>query len=420
MIALWLTLAQAADVEGFAEVRATTYAGVEGEPVFLVERFRPTFDADLGDRFAISATVEASFNQGRRTQTELQRTLEDSDLGPLLDQAECSWPTEDNTFLGISETDDYLWVDRLYIDAYLPGADLRLGRQALNWGSAFMVNPTDPFPQVLLLEPWKPRAGVNALRASIPVGDAHRVQLVAGTDDDFKQPRLAGRGTLNVLETDWSVVGAWRPEADDGLVGLDIKGTLGVGFWAEAAWHVRDEPYGEGAVGLDYSFPVLDSLIVTAQYYRNGREQDTDTTSSLAGAVQMPDCAGGDASALFGESTADPDPFAPFFTGTDYAMASVGLGVSPLLSVSGLYVQNIGDGTGLVFPSVSTAPTGWLEISAAAQVPVQAWGDGGELSPSADDLVLQQEPIPGADPLTVDFSGLVPSATFIVWTRASF
>ena len=413
--------AHGADVEGFTELRAQLSTGVEGQPVFFIERFRPTFDADLGDRFTLSATIEAQLTQGRRTQTELQRTLEDSDLGPLLDQAECAWPTEDNEVLGISEATDVLWVDRLYVDAYLPGADIRVGRQALNWGSAFMVNPTDPFPQVLLLEPWKPRAGVNAARASIPIGDAHRVQLVAGADDDFQAPRLATRGTVNLLETDWSVIGAWRPEADDGLVGVDIKGTLGVGFWAEAAWHVREaDPYGEGAVGIDYSFPVLDSLLVTAQYYRNGRDAEATGTSSLTSAIEAPDCAAGDTSALFGSDTAEPDPFAPFFTGSQYAMASVGLGISPVVSASGLFVQNLDDGTGLVFPTVSYAPLGWLEVSAAAQVAVRTWGDGGELSPKDSDLVLRQETLPGQDPLVVDFTGLVPDTTFILWTRASF
>jgi hypothetical protein len=412
---------QAGEVDGFAELRAQYSAGVDGTPVFFIERFRPTFDADLGERLALSVTVEASLTQGRRTQTELQRTLEESDLGPLLDQAECTWPTEDNELLGISEAHDYVWVDRLYFDAYLPFADVRVGRQALNWGSAFMVNPTDPFPQVLLLEPWKPRAGVNAVRASIPIADAHRIQLVAGADDDFKAPRLATRGTVNALQTDWSVIGAWRPEADDGLVGVDIKGTLGVGFWTEAAWHLRQtNPYGEGAVGIDYSFPVLDSLIVTAQYYRNGRDLDSTGTASITSAVEAPDCAAGDTSALFGDGTAEPDPFAPFFTGRQYAMASVGLGLSPLVSASGLFVQNLDDGTGLVFPTIAYSPRGWLEVSAAAQVPVRTWGDGGELSPKDSDLILRQETLPGQDPLVVDFTGLVPDATFIVWTRASF
>jgi len=417
---LWLTTAHAADVEGFAELRAQYSTGVDGTPYVFVERFRPTFDADLGDRLALSVTVEAALNQGRRTQEELQRTLEESDLGPLLDAAECTWPTEDNELLGISEADDYLWVDRLYFDAYLPGVDLRVGRQALNWGSAFMVNPTDPFPQVLLLEPWRPRAGVNAVRASVPIGDAHRIQLVAGADDDFQAPRLATRGTVNLLETDWSVIGAWRPEADDGIVGMDIRGTLGVGFWAEGAWHLREtNPYGELAVGADYSFPVLDSLIVTAQYYRNGRDFDATSTGTLTSAVEPPDCAA-DTSALFGDDSAEPDPFAPFFTGEQYVMASAGLGISPLVSASGLFVQNLDDGTGLVFPTVAFAPTGWLEVSAAAQVPVRTWGDGGELSPKDSDLVLRQETIPGQDPLVVDFTGLVPDTTFIVWTRASF
>jgi len=416
-----LSSVPAADVGGFAELRAQYAVGVDGQPLFVIERLRPTFDAELGERVAVSATIEAALTQGRRTGDELQRTLEESDLGPLLEQAQCRWPEEQNASLRISQASDYLWVDRLYVDAYLSGADLRIGRQALNWGSAFMVNPTDPFPQVLLLEPWKPRAGVNAVRASIPVGDAHRVQLVAGTDDAFQAPRLASRGTINLWETDWSLIGAWRPEADDTLLGVDIKGTLGVGFWTEAAWHLHETaPWGEGAIGLDYSFPVLDSLILTAQYYRSSRNTDTTTTGNLTDALPGPDCATGDASALFGSGAAEPDPFAPFFRGRQYLMASAGLGISPTVSGSTLFVQNLDDGTGLVFPTVAWAPLGWLELSAAAQVPVRTRGDGGELSPRDEDLVLRQETVAGQPPLVVDFTGLVPDATLIFWTRASF
>ncbi len=412
---------RSAAVQGFAEVRAQAYTGVDGVPVFVVERFRPTFDAPLGERLALSMTVEAALTQGRRTQDELRRTLEESDLGPMLDAAKCTWPEEENPFLGVSEAEDYVWVDRLYMDAYLPGVDVRVGRQALNWGSAFMVNPTDPFPQVLLLEPWRPRAGVNAIRASIPVLSDHRIQLVAGTDDAFRQPRMAARATFNRWETDWSVIGAWRPESDETLVGGDIKGTLGVGFWAEGAWHIRDDAYGEVAAGFDYSFPVLQGLVLTAQYYKSGRTTAASSgLSGIASTAAVPDCASGDAAALFGDGATTVDPFAPFFGGQNYLMASAGLSINPVLSLSSLLVQNWDDGTGLVFPTLSVAPRGWLEMSVAAQVPIRTFGDGGELSPSADDLVLSQSVVPGAPPLTVDFTGLVPTSTIVFWTRASF
>ena len=65
--------------------------------------------------------------------------------------------------------------------------------------------------------------------------------------------------------------------------GGSVRGTAGVGFWLEAATHIgattsdpadpaSDSPenYSELAVGVDYSFPLLDGLVIVAQYYKNG------------------------------------------------------------------------------------------------------------------------------------------------------
>jgi hypothetical protein len=173
VITLLSTWARAQSVDGFVEVRAQVSTGVDGFPALFVQRVRPELQAPLAERLMLVSTVELGLAQGRYMQDELQRTLEDSDLGPLLEVAGCTWPQEENQWLHVSSAADYLSVERLYLDAYLPRVDLRVGRQALNWGSAFLVNPTDPFPEVLLLEPWRPRRGVNAVRSTVPIGQDH-------------------------------------------------------------------------------------------------------------------------------------------------------------------------------------------------------------------------------------------------------
>jgi hypothetical protein len=281
-------------------------------------------------------------------------------------------------------------VERLYLDAWLPFADVRVGRQAINWGSAFFVNPTDPFPEVLITAPWRERAGVSAARATIPIAERHQFQAFVGSDDAFENVRAAGRGTVNVWETDFSLVGAYREEADDGIVGLDVRGTAGVGFWLEGAWHLDTDPYEEVAVGIDYSFPVLDGLLIRGQYYRNGSGEP-------------------DASFLDRLTPGADDPFAPVFYGRDYAMLAVSLVASPAFSGSIVGVQNFGDGSAFAVPTITWLPTGWLDVNASAQVPFSTWGDGGELHPGPSDLVLAGQ----------DISGLVPDATFTLWTRVS-
>lgn len=403
--------ASAQEVQGFAEARAHYLVGVDGTAWELIERFRPSFSADVHPRMTLNATVEASLHQGRDTLEEVERIFTTSEAWPTLEAQGVSFPEgASNAVLGVSTATDYLRVERLHLDVYLPFADVRVGRQAVNWGSALMVNPTDPFPEVLLTEPWRPRAGVNAARVTVPVDERAQVQAVVGSNDDFTAVRAAGRGTVNLGAADLSLVGAWRPEANDSLVGLDVKGTFGVGYWLEGAIHIER---GRGvteevAVGLDYSFPVLQSLIVAAQYYHNG-----------AGEKVQEDPLEAFTASLEGDADATADPFAPFLKGRDYTVTSVSVGITPEVSASALWVQNLGDGSGLVVPVVTTTPTGWLEVSATAQLPVVLWGEGGELSPNPEDLRLA---IPDGDgaPMTVDLSGLVPAATLILWTRVNF
>jgi hypothetical protein len=137
--------ARAQDALGFAELRGSYFAGVSGERWQLVERVRPTLESELGERLKLVTTVEAGLAQGRSTLRELERTLRAEGLGPLLDACDCL-PSYANSRLGINGASDYLEVDRLYVDFYGQSFDLRVGRQALQWGSARFFNPTDPFP----------------------------------------------------------------------------------------------------------------------------------------------------------------------------------------------------------------------------------------------------------------------------------
>lgn len=411
---------------GFVELRASAWSGVDGTPVLAVQRFRPTFTGALSDRVGLTTTVEATLSEGRRLQQELERTVAGSELQPFFDLAGCIWPERPDGPFAVEDAGDVVFVDRLHLDANLPAADLRIGRQSVQWGSAQVINPTDPFPQVLFAEPWRPRVGLNAARITLP-WKAHQAQLLVGTDDRLRHLRAAARATVNAVGTDLSVVGAWRGDDGSALVGLDAKGTLGVGWWFEGALHVRpeatatrpDRPREELIAGVDYSLPVLDGVLVAAQYYRNGRG-DPDAGglagSALAEGLDPPLCEGMPTEGLFPDP--DEDPFRPFARGRDYALLTALIRVTPDVELTAGALQNLGDGTGVAVPTVRVLPVGWLAIAASAQVPYRAWGDGGEFAPSPEDQQLAVDVL-GTE-LTADLSGLVPAAAFHLWTRASF
>ncbi len=408
--------ASAQETLGFGELRLSVFPGVSGDAWQLVERLRPTFEAELHERAKLVATVEAGLVQGRDTTRELERTLRQSDFGPLLDAAGCEWPAHRNQRLRLSDADDYLEVDRLYLDMYAGALDARLGRQAITWGSAQFFNPTDPFPEVLFTEPWRPRRGVNAARVSIPIGEKHDVTLVGAIDDPLEDARAAARFRVNVAETDIALVGAWRGD-DDGLVGLDLRGTFGVGWWIEGAWVVGGDPHAEVAVGIDYSMPVFERLFAFLQYYRNGAgATDPDDYQRLTTVTASPpECEAGALPFV----AAKPDPFAPVTVARDYLMAGTTIGFFAELSATLAWLQNLNDGTALVVPTVTYNVLDWLDVAASAQLPFSLWGNGGEFNPRRDDLLFELQPPGAPDPLTADLSGLVPEAMITVWTRVS-
>jgi hypothetical protein len=241
---------------------------------------------------------------------------------------------------------------------------------------------------VLLAEPWRPRRGVNAIRLNIPFSERIDASSVLGLDDALEDLRAAARLRVNVAGTDVAVVGAWRGEA---LAGIDMRGTLGVGWWLEAAWLFGDEPHEEVSAGIDYSLPVLERLLVYAQYYRNGAGSERVSLAALP---------------------LRREPFAPFVRGRDYALAGASVAVLTELNASLATLHNLNDGSGLGFGTVSVAALDWLEVAAAAQVP---YGNRGELRPRKRDL--RAVPVGSG---TVDLSGSVAKATLTVWTRASF
>lgn len=395
------------DGQAFAEVRMYALPGATGTQWQLVQRVRPTFQARLWERARLVVTVEAHLAQGRDASVELRRAIENSDLGKALDQAGYVWPDAGHRIFRVRDASDYLDVDRFYLDVYRPGWDVRIGRQALKWGSAQFFNPTDPFAEVLLSEPWRPRRGINAVRATVPFGAMRDGVVVVAVDDDFERPRLAGRLRIHAGGVDVAASGAWERQEGDALVGVDLRGTHLVGWWVEAA-RFRGS-HTDLVAGIDYSFPVLERLMVLAQYYRNGtgaaHPDDYRRFETLAG------------DGLFGHEGARQGRFT---LGRDYALLGITTQVTPDFSVNAHVLQNLNDGTGFVIPTLSHLITDQIDVSLSAQIPFSLWGAGGEFRPRHGDMRFERALVPGSAPIGADLSGLIPDATLTFWMRMSF
>jgi hypothetical protein len=279
---------------------------------------------------------------------------------------------------------DYLTVERLYADVDAGPARLRIGRQAVNWGSALIWNPTDLFEEVFLTDYWAERKGLNAVRVYVPMREEFRLTAVAATGDTvWSHNRYGVKASLARWRADMSVV--WMDDvANDRLVwGLDVKGTAILGYWVEAAAFAPKnpdvDPYQQAVLGVDYSFPVLGTLYVAGQYYYNGQ----------------------------GRAHADAYDWAALATGRQpnlamhYASLIATLAATPDLSVAMTSIVNLDDSTWLMTPYLIYT---WRDFRVTAGANIFAGPEGGEYRPHN-----RQSP-----------GNFIPRAVYYAWGRWYF
>ena len=156
-------------------------------------------------------------------------------------------------------------LDRAAVQFSTDFADFSIGRDAIAWGSARIINPTDIIaPYTYDQLDTEDRVGVDAIRVRIPVGVMGEVDTgyIFGNNFDFDKSAVFLRTQLNAAETDFSIL--LLEFQRDLLIGLDVaRGIGGAGFWLETAYVLvepfDDEPdvsdnYLRTSVGLDYSF----------------------------------------------------------------------------------------------------------------------------------------------------------------------
>ena len=401
---MWLSLALAGagdgDLSGYVEGRMAYQHDVDGVPWQSVERLRPTLEVEPHDRVRVVVTPQLAMVQGRYELDEAMTLLQEQ-AGSFLALGGCDLSVPDR----ITSVHDVMTLERAYVDVYTPRADIRVGRQALNWGSAMFINPTDLFAQNLVAQPWQERQGVNALRVTVPFA-AHQVVAVAALDDDLDSGRFAVKPTFNMLGTDVAVVAAWNTDDDLPVVGWDLRGTLGVGWWVEGRTPL-DERAPIVSAGLDYSFPVLDRLYIAAQYTYDGTGVAPDEYSFGGGAAVGTDSL--ECDAIDGVEAEEPTTSAAggFTQGRHYALGSVQLGYE---TVSGgvTALVNAEDGSAMLLPTVGWAPGSAWSLNALVSVPLGS----GELSPGPELTSINE-------PLALDFSGFVPAWTVTAYVRYS-
>ena len=232
-------------------------------------------------------------------------------------------------------------LDRASIAYSADFGDITIGRQAIAWGSARVVNPTDVIaPYAYNQLDTEDRIGVDAIRVQIPIGVLGEFDTgyVFGEDFAFEKSAFFLRSQLNALETDFSI--ALLGFREHLMTGFDIaRGIGGAGFWLEAAYVYANafnsengeaENYLRGSIGLDYSFGGVAYGFIEYHFSGAGTGRPEDYLANL---TQPAYSDGG-----------------VYLMSRHYLVPGLSCQITPLISLSGVLLLNTSDPS--VFPSL--------------------------------------------------------------------
>ena len=224
----------------------------------------------------------------------------------------------------------YQNLDRFNVQFQFDIGDLTLGRQAISFGSARVINPTDIFlPFDVRTFNTEYRTGVDAIRFQRPIGQLGEIDagLVLGdnADADNSAAFLQLRGNYKGKDLHLAMM----QFANQHLVGVGLQGALGsAGFWFEVADVSGDVSYSRFSMGLDYAF--TGNTFAQVEYHHNG-----------AGSNNPADY----------PSLADDLPYqrgGVFLLGQDYLMPMFSVQVSPLWTLATQGIYNLSDDSAFI------------------------------------------------------------------------
>ena len=250
------------------------------------------------------------------------------------------YPSPDNKVASLAIVQN---LDRAFVTVRADFADIYAGRQAIGFGSARVINPTDvvaPFSYETL--DTEDRVGVDAVRVRIPLGFMGEVDAGYLFGDNFEIERSAMflRARVYAARTDLSML--LLRFRQNMLVGFDLARSIGgAGVWAEAA-HVfvdafadssRDyRDYFRGSIGADYAFGEKTYGYVEYHFNQVGRDRTDEYV---------------------------PNMFHPAFTegavylvGRHYLAPGVSYQLTPLLTTGVNLLANLSDGSAFFSPTV--------------------------------------------------------------------
>ena len=258
----------------------------------------------------------------------------------------------------------YQNLDRLNFQVQMEAGDLTIGRQAISFGSARIISPTDIFlPFDVRTFNTEYRNGVDAVRFQRPWGDLGEIDIGIVLGKDAKSENSAAFLQLrtNYKGADYHL--AIIEFAAQQLTGLGLQTAIcDLGFWLEAAYVNGDKNYLRLSTGVDYSFS--ENTFAQIEYHYNGAGSD-DHKDYFSNLSSTPYQRGG-----------------VFLLGENYIMPSFTVQLSSLWFVATQAIYNLDDNSA------------FLSLSAEYNIAQNFYMDFGYYHFFGDDFSLTEDQLP--------------------------
>ncbi|MFC2158812.1 hypothetical protein ACFLT9_13345 [Acidobacteriota bacterium] len=252
-------------------------------------------------------------------------------------------------------TDFLASLDRAYVDFYLPGFDITLGKQRIAFGVSRIWAPLDLFNRVNIFEPGEEKPGVTGIKAYVPIGSSSSLTAVFAPENDFNSYKSGARFQSLVGGVDIGISYIRYGLKKTDIFGLDLRGENFIGWWIEGGYFVSDiEDDLKIVLGFDYTFPVGAGLYWQSEFFYDASGQSDKSDYDLS------DLLAGDR----------------FTLGQKYFMSSLSLPLTQFLSSGLAYIGNWTDGSWILSPSLRYDLAESVTLNVGFFLPLGS--DGGE------------------------------------------
>ncbi len=331
---------------------ATDQADVEGDPStigmidgFADNKFRlkllwnPTDIVTFELAYALMPII-----RGTNYQSTISFLDIENDIYRIEDIDQQIYPDQDDAEGSFILTNN---LDRAVV-TFSPGfGDIHIGRQAISFGMARVINPTD------IIAPYnfneldvENRVGVDAARLTLPIGDLGEFDagMIFGEEGYIDHSAYYILTKLYIKQTDVSFIVMDFKENLMGGVNLS-RSVKGAGVWLEAAYtwaqllsdHDKEQDYFRATIGMDYNINFKNSILVFLEYHYNGASSG-DPKGYLWQVMETSKIAYQQGST--------------FLLGEHYLAPGFSTQLSPLISVSGIMLINVTDSSLFFLPQL--------------------------------------------------------------------